>query len=752
MNREKVIVQNAHTNNLKNINLEIPKHKLVVFTGISGSGKSSLLFDTIYTEAQRQLIETFSTFARTRMPKLSRPDVDDILNLSTAIVIDQKRMGKNLRSTVGTATEINTYLRLLYSRLGKPFIGPSFYFSFNHPEGMCPHCHGLGKQIKVDLDLFLNYEKSIREGAITHPHYKVGGFLWNELISLGVVDADKPLKDFSEEELNQLLYSEAFMIKKEANANLSYNRNFEGIARKLEKSVAGKAEDEADEEEKNAYSRYFIYRTCDSCNGSRINERARNVKIGNYSIDEICRMELVDTMNFVAAIDDEISRPILRKAQFLLEQLIEIGVGYLSLERPVSTLSGGESQRVKMAKQLDCNLVDMLYVLDEPSIGLHPRDTEKLLSILYRLRDKGNSVFVVEHDPDIIKAAEWIVDIGPKAGKYGGNVVYNGEPSGIVNAGSITGEYLYAKPQPAFHRKVSDSFFEINNATANNLKNVTVSIPKGVLTCVTGVAGSGKSSLIHECFAKQHPEAIVIDQSPIGKTSRANAATFIGVFDLIRKEFAQATNTDASYFSFNSKGACPKCNGQGVLTFELHFLDSVKTQCDECEGKRYHAEVLDLKFQEKNIADVLDMTINQAHEFFRTAKIKKHLQLLQQVGLGYLKLGQSLSTLSGGESQRLKIATELNKESNIYIMDEPTTGLHMSDIDNFYQIVKSLVEKNNTVVIIEHNLDIIRFADWIIDMGPEGGKNGGELIFQGIPEDLLNSTNSYTAKYLKNII
>lgn len=752
MNREKVIVQNAHANNLKNINIEIPKHKIVVFTGVSGSGKSSLLFDTIYTEAQRQLIETFSTFARTRMPKLSRPDVDDILNLSTSIVIDQKRMGNNLRSTVGTATEINTYLRLLYSRHGQPFTGPSFFFSFNHPEGMCPDCHGLGKQIRMDLDLFLDDEKSIREGAITHPHYKVGGFLWNELISLGVVDADKALKDFSAEELNLLLYSEPFMIKKEANANLSYNRNFEGIARKLEKSVAGKAEDEAGEDEKNAYSKYFIYKTCESCKGSRLNERARNVKIGGYSIDEVCSMELVDVLAFLSTIDDEISRPIIRKARFILEQLIGIGVGYLSLERPVSTLSGGESQRVKMAKQLDCNLVDMLYVLDEPSIGLHPRDTEKLLTVLFSLRDKGNSVFVVEHDPDIIKAAEWIVDIGPAAGKYGGNVIYNGEPEGIAATESITGKYLYANPPKSFCRKVSGSFYEIRNATANNLKNVSVSIPKGVLTCVTGVAGSGKSSLIHECFAKEHPEAIIIDQSPIGKTSRANAATFIGVFDLIRKEFAQATNTDASYFSFNSKGACPKCNGQGVLTFELHFLDSVKTQCDECEGKRYHAEVLDLKYLEKNIADVLNMTIDQAFDFFKPAKIRKHLQLLKQVGLGYLKLGQSLTTLSGGESQRLKIATELNKESNIYIMDEPTTGLHMSDIDNFYRIVKSLVDKNNTVIIIEHNLDIIRYADWIIDMGPEGGKKGGELIFQGTPEELVQCKASYTGKYLKQLI
>lgn len=751
MNRDKIIIKNAHTNNLKNIDIEIPKHKLVVFTGVSGSGKSSLLFDTIYTEAQRQLVETFSTFARARMPKLSRPDVDDILNLSTAIVIDQKRMGNNLRSTVGTATEINTYLRLLFSRIGKPFIGPSFYFSFNHPEGMCPHCNGLGKQIKINLDLFLDKELSIREGAISHPHYKVGGFLWKELVSLDVVDSEKPLKEFSDDELKLLLFSEPFQIKN-AKEKLTYNRNFEGIARKLEKAVATRADDETSEEDKNAYTKYFNYQPCEQCGGTRLNERARNVKLNGLTISEVCRLELVDVLPFLLNINDEISKPILRKAQFLLQQLVEIGVGYLSLERSVSTLSGGESQRVKMSKQMDCNLVDMLYVLDEPTIGLHPRDTENLMNILFRLKEKGNSVFVVEHDPDIIRAAEWIVDIGPKAGKYGGSVVYNGAPDGLQNAGSLTGEYLLKKDKPTYERKQGTSFFEIKNAAANNLKNVSVKIPKGVLTCVTGVAGSGKSSLIHECFAKQHPNAIVIDQSPIGKSSRANAATFIGVFDLIRKEFSFATNSEASLFSFNSKGACPKCNGQGVLTFELHFLDSVKTICDECEGKRYHSEVLELKFKGKNIAEVLNMTVIQASEFFDSSKIKKHLFLLQEVGLGYLKLGQSLSTLSGGESQRLKIATELKKEGNIYIMDEPTTGLHMSDIDNFYRIVKTLVKNENTVIIIEHNLDIIKFADWIIDMGPEGGKNGGELIFQGFPEDIVNCEQSITGKYLKNVI
>lgn len=749
--KSSIVVQNAHANNLKNISLEIPKHKVVAFTGVSGSGKSSLLFDTIYTEAQRQLIETFSAFARTFMPKFSRPDVDDILHLSTSIVIDQKKMGNNLRSTVGTVTEVNTYLRLLYSRIGQPQIGASFLFSFNHPEGMCPHCNGLGKVAKIDLDLFLDWEKTIREGAILHPHYKVGGFLWKEFINLQLFDTEKKLKDFSEAERHKLLYADPYPVDVPA-GKTTYLKNFEGIVRKLEQAVIGRGDDEASEEDKNAYTRQFKYSTCDHCKGSRISEQARSVKINGISFDELCSTELSDVHAFLKNIQDDTSRTIISKAEFVLEQLMDIGVGYLTLERPVGTLSGGESQRVKMAKQLDCNLVDMLYVLDEPSTGLHPKDTEKLLALLYRLRDKGNSVYVVEHDPEIIRAAEWIVDIGPKAGKYGGEVVYNGEPKGIVNTESITGKYLYRTEKAKYQRKTPTAFFEINNAQVNNLKNVSVKIPKGVLTCVTGVSGSGKSSLIHECFVKEHPDSIVIDQSSVGKTSRANPATYLGVFDNIRKEFSAATQAPASLFSFNSAGACPKCNGQGTVSMELAFLDAVKTQCDECEGKRYHGEVLNYQLQGKNIAEVLDMSVAQALEFFRSEKINKHLRLLQAVGLDYLKLGQSLSTLSGGECQRLKIATELQRESNIYIMDEPTTGLHVSDIEHFYKIIKKLVDANNTVIVIEHNLDIIKHADWIIDMGPEGGKNGGEVLYAGPTEGILDCEASVTGRFLRELL
>lgn len=749
--KKNIIIQNAHTHNLKNISLEIPKHKIVAFTGVSGSGKSSLLFDTVYTEAQRQLIETFSTFARARLPKLSRPDVDDIQNLSTAIVIDQKRMGNNLRSTVGTATEINTYLRLLFSRIAQPFIGPSFLLSFNHPEGMCPHCHGLGKKVQADTDLLLDKEKSIYEGAVQYPGMQVGSWFWREIVAIDLFDVHKKLKDFSQEELQKFLYTEPIPIVRSHGAGI-YSKTYEGIARKLEKAITGKAEDEEPEDQKDAYKKYIIYSDCAHCQGTRLNQRALGVKIKGKSIADLCKMELPEVEAFLSDIRDEIAIPVMRKAQLLLTHLIDIGVGYLSLDRPVSTLSGGESQRVKMARQLDCNLVDMLYVLDEPSIGLHPRDTEKLLTILRKLKEKGNSVFVVEHDPEIIKAAEWIIDIGPGAGKHGGNVVYNGEPPGIKQTESITGQYLYNRTKPQFRRKQAGEFIHLKGVTANNLKNVSVKIPKGLLTCVTGVAGSGKSSLVHHAFMKEYPQAILIDQSPVGKSSRANPATYTGVFDLIRKEFARGTNAEASLFSFNSKGACPKCNGQGFVSFELHFLDAVKTLCDECEGKRYKPEVLELKLKGQNIADVLNMSIDQALEFFESPKIKKHLHLMQEVGIGYLKTGQSLSTLSGGESQRLKIATELHKSGQIYVMDEPTTGLHMSDIERLYGIIRSLVDKDNTVIIIEHNLEIIRYADWIIDLGPEGGKKGGDVLFEGVPEEFIHCENSYTARYLKDLI
>lgn len=751
--REWIIVENAHTNNLKNVSINIPKHKIVVFSGVSGSGKSSLLFDTIYTEAQRQLIETFSSFARARLPKLSRPDVDEIKNLSTPIVIDQKKMGSNLRSTVGTATELATYIRLLYSRIGQPFINqPSFAFSFNHPEGMCQCCHGLGKVVHIDEDSFLDREKSLREGAILHPFYKKNSYMLKELIQYGIFDNDKPLREWSKEELHKLLYSEPIELSKEQ-TGLTYRRFHEGIITKIERSVMEKGNDEKEEDEQNERERFLVYKTCPECHGTRINKRARSVKINGIGIDEAFRMELSELLEFMRNVNDPqgISVPLIRKIVYVLEQLVRIGVPYLTLERPVSTLSGGESQRVKMARQLDCNLTDLLYVLDEPSVGLHPRDTERLIALFNELRDKGNSVFVVEHDPDIIRCAEWVVDMGPKAGSLGGSVIYNGTAEGLLSAEGLTAEQLRKRlGSDSFRptRQWSD-YYLIENACENNLKNITVRIPKGVLTVVTGVSGCGKSSLIHGCFVPQHPEACVINQEPVGRTTRGNIVSYMGVFNHIRKLFSETTGQEQSLFSFNAAGACPKCEGRGFLSFEMSFLDAVRTKCDDCNGKRYNSRAQSYKYKGKDISEVLDLTVNQAFDFFGDVpSILKHITLLQDVGLGYLTLGQSLSSLSGGESQRLKIATVLKKTGGLYVMDEPTTGLHINDIENFFSIIDRLVNSRNTVIIIEHNPDIIRRADWMIDLGPEGGSKGGYLLFEGRPCDAVSDPHSITGRFL----
>ena len=747
MPQNDIVIKNARTHNLKSVSLTIPKDKIVVFTGVSGSGKSSLLFDTIYTEAQRQLIETFSTFARARMPKLSKPDVEEIKNISTAIVIDQKRMGSNLRSTVGTATELYTYLRLLFSRCGDEFIGPSFAFGFNHPLGMCPDCKGLGKQIKVDIDLLIDKEKSIAEGAIDHPDYKVGGWQWRELGAIGLFDTNKKVKDFSKTELDDLLYAEGIPVDKIHGAG-TYTKKFEGVARKLERIYLKKAPEELNEGRKNAYQKYFTYAECGSCQGSRINKNARRVKVGGKTIPELVKMEFTDLYSYLGGIDTEIARPMVTKMKQILSHLINIGVGYLSLDRPVSTLSGGESQRVKMARQLDCDLVGLMYILDEPSIGLHPRDNHKLIEILKELRNKGNSVFVVEHDPDIIRCADYIIDVGPRAGANGGEIIYSGPFAGLAQSKGLTAEFLNNRSPVAKTRKPWTKYIEIKNASLNNLKNISTKIPKGVLTCVTGVAGSGKSSLINDVFLNQNRGAIVIDQSPIGKSSRSNPATYVGIFDEVRKEIAAKTRTSASLFSFNSAGACPKCKGLGTISYEMNFLDEVRVTCDQCQGKRYTEKVLAIRYNGKNIDDILHTTVAEIKGFFKDSQINKKLQVLTDVGLDYLELGQPLSTLSGGEAQRIKLASELHKKGNIYVMDEPTTGLHMADIEKLLSIIRRLVENNNTVVVIEHNLDVIKNADWLIDLGPEGGARGGQIVFEGTPESITACSQSYTGQFL----
>ncbi|MCD1293632.1 daunorubicin resistance protein DrrC [Methanocella sp. CWC-04] len=735
----------AREHNLKNIELKIPKNKVVVFTGVSGSGKSSLVFDTIYAEAQRQFMETFSAFSRRYLPKIPKPNVDRIFNLSPAIRIDQKRMGENRRSTVGTATEISTYLRLLFSRCGTPFIGPSFYFSFNNPEGMCPVCSGVGSEIDVDLERLLDMERSLAEGGIRHQFYQPGNIYYKLYRASGYFDVNKPLKEYTKEEMDRLLYSGPEKMGEERLGGV-INATMEGVVTGLKRRQFGK--EDLNERE----AKFFKVTTCKACNGTRINDRARSVTINGKNIAELAAMELIDLREFVDSIEGPVSAPILAPIRWRLDQLIDIGVGYLSLDRPVATLSGGESQRVKMAKQLSCDLVNLVYVLDEPSIGLHPRDNSNLIKMLKKLRDNDNSVLVVEHDPEIIESADYVIDIGPGAGTHGGNVMFCGTVEELKRSSTVTGRYLEQRHGNGYKRRAPTGYMEIKDATLHNLKNVSVKIPAGVFVCVTGVAGSGKSTLINDIFTYEHPDAVIIDQSALGRSSRSNPATYTGMFDDIRSIFAVTNDTKPNLFSFNSEGACPKCKGSGFIEVEMHFLDSVKITCSECKGKRYTAEVLEYKYKGKDISEVLEMTVDDASEFFEEKKILSKLKVLQEVGLGYITLGQSLSSLSGGEAQRIKLASELHKKGNIYVMDEPTTGLHMSDIDRLLKIIKKLVDKGNTVIVIEHNLEVMRHADWIIDMGPEGGKRGGEIVAEGTPEDIIKVESSYTGQYLKNVL
>ncbi len=606
----------------------------------------------------------------------------------------------------------------------------------------------MGSRITIDVDRMVHWDKTLREGAIDHPDYRVGGWNWRELVGLNLFDNDLPVGKFSAEDQERLLYAEAIPVEKEHGAG-TYTKNFEGIVHKLERLHLAKGEEALSAERRNAYNRYFVHADCTDCRGTRINERARSVTVNGRSLDECVLMELTELDSFLSTVTEEFSEPIIRKVRTQLSRLIEIGVGYLSLNRTVGSLSGGESQRVKMARQLDCDLVDMMYILDEPSIGLHPRDTRKLIDMLYQIRDRGNSVFVVEHDPDIIRASEWIVDIGPGAGVHGGGVVYSGPVSEMPLETSVTGRYLARVPETACRRKKPCGYFRIDNASVHNLKNVAVSIPRGVLTCVTGVAGSGKSSLIHDVFVKQYPGAVVVDQSPAGRSPRSNPATYTGMFDAIRKEFAAATGSDPGLFSFNSTGACPECRGNGFVTVEMSFLDDITVVCSGCGGRRYRDEVLKLTYRGKSIFDVLEMSVREGREFFSGRKIQKQLTVLDEVGLSYLKIGQGLNTLSGGEAQRIKLASELSKTGNVYVMDEPTTGLHMADIEKLKEIIARLVVRDNTVIVIEHNLDIIQTADWIIDMGPEGGLRGGEVVFEGTPEEIVLCNESHTGRFLR---
>lgn len=746
---KKIIIKGARQNNLKNLDVEIPRNQIVLFTGVSGSGKSSLVFETINSEAQRQLYDTFSTFARSRMPKYEQADYDSIENLSPVIPIEQKRFSGNSRSTVGTTTEIFTYLRLLYSRIGSEFIGGSNHFSFNSPVGMCENCSGTGRATKIEIDSLIDWDKSINNGGILFSDFKVDSIYWKQVVMSNLFDCDKPFKDFSESEINDFLYAKAIRYNMGSEEGF-LKGNYEGIYRKINRLYLNKDIASLSKKKQDVIKNYIHQGVCDKCGGARLNEKALSVKINEKNIYELCQLQLNELHDFISQIENPLVETVLQQIKSRLQYLVNIGVGYLNLSRETSTLSGGEAQRVKLAKQLGSSLTEMLYILDEPSVGLHPRDVHLVNELFKELKEAGNTVLVVEHDPDVIKIADHIIDIGPNAGTKGGEIVYQGSYEGLKESDTLTGEFLNTPIERQNPLRKSDDYFNILNATANNLKDISVNIPKKIFVCVTGVAGSGKSSLIHKEFLKKNPESIVIDQSPVGQSERSNSATYTGVFDLIRKEFAKANKVSSSLFSFNSKGACPKCNGLGYITIDMAFLDSVKSKCEECDGKRYSKEVLKYKFKGKSIFDILELTINQAYDFFKNSEIQSKLRLLIDVGLGYLKLGQPLSTLSGGECQRVKIASELHKQGNIYIMDEPTTGLHMSDIKKIIELMNKLVDNGNSLIVIEHNLDVINNSDWIIDIGREGGIAGGELIFEGTPEQIIDCEESYTGKYLKD--
>lgn len=741
--QEYIEIRGARENNLKDVSIKIPKRKITIFTGVSGSGKSSLVFDTIAAESQRLLNENFSMFVRNFLPKIAQPEADQIKNLSMAVIVDQKPLGGGSSSTVGTVTDISTALRLLFSRFGKPYVGYANAFSFNDPSGMCPNCNGIGQKLSIDMDAAFDMNKSLNEGAIKLPDYSGDGWYLKIVKASKLFDNDKKLRDYSEKELNDLFHSKP--IKTDAIEGVSLK--FEGIIDKFErKYVKTDLKTYSERTQKNVMP-YITMGPCDECHGSRINERARSSKIDGYNIADLQNMQVDKLVEIVKKLDSQESHSLTKTLVDRLTNLNEIGLGYLTLNRGTDTLSGGESQRVKMVKHLNGSLVDVMYIFDEPSVGLHPRDVYRLNDLLKKLRDQGNTVIVVEHDPDVIQAADHIVDVGPNAGSKGGEVVFEGTYDDLLKADTLTGQHLNdQQPIKTQFRKATGKL-EIRGANANNLQNVSVDIPTGVFTVITGVAGSGKSSLIHQVFLKQHPDAIVVDQTQVGTSSRSNPATYIGLMDVIRKSFAKANKVDAGLFSFNSKGACENCKGAGFLSQNLGFLDDAKTECDVCHGKRFKDEVLEYKYNGKSITEVLELTMAQAHDFFDVPEMAPKLQALNDVGLEYLTLGQPLSTLSGGECQRIKLASELHKKGSVYVLDEPTTGLHISDTVRLHKLINQLVDEGNTVITIEHNQDVIRQADWIIDIGPEGGDKGGQIMFEGTPAEIVKS-KALIAQYL----
>jgi excinuclease UvrABC ATPase subunit len=766
-------VQGARENNLNDVSVELPKRRLTVFTGVSGSGKSSLVFDTIAAESQRLINETYSAFVQGFMPTLARPDVDLLEGLTTAIVVDQERMGANVRSTVGTVTDANAILRVLFSRLGSPRIGPPTAFSFNVPArkasgsmtvdrgkgerivvrdlvyhgGMCARCEGRGTITDVDLTQLYDDGKSLAEGAITVPGYTPDGWSVRIFTESGFLDPNKPIRRFTEKELSDFLYREPTKVKV-GGINLTY----EGLVPRIQKSFLSKDVDALQPHIRAFVQRAATFTACPDCGGTRLSESARSSKIAGVNIAQVCAMQITDLAEWIRGLDEPSAAPLLTALGENLDSFVELGLGYLSLDRPSGTLSGGEAQRIKMLRHLGSPLTDVTYVFDEPTIGLHPHDVRRMNDLLLRLRDKGNTVLVVEHEPETIAIADHVVDLGPGAGTAGGIVCFEGPVEGLRASDTITGRHLDDRPALKEVVRTPTGTLEVRGATTHNLRDVDVDIPLGVLAVVTGVAGSGKSSLIHGSVSPRDG-VVAIDQSAIKGSRRSNPATYTGLLEPIRKVFAKANGVKAALFSANSEGACPTCNGNGVIYTELGFMETVATPCEDCDGKRFQAAVLDLRFGGLNIAEVLELAVSEALAFFsegaaKTPAAAATLARLDDVGLGYVKVGQPLTTLSGGERQRLKLATRMAEEGGVYVLDEPTTGLHLADVEHLLALLDRLVDTGKSVIVIEHHQGVMARADWIIDLGPGAGHDGGRIVFEGKPADLVAARSTLTGEHL----
>ncbi|WP_433384731.1 ATP-binding cassette domain-containing protein [Micromonospora sp. KLBMP9576] len=739
-------VRGARENNLASVSVDIPKRRLTVFTGVSGSGKSSLVFGTIAAESQRLINETYSAFLQSFMPNLSRPDVDSLRNLGAAIVVDQERMGANSRSTVGTATDAYAMLRIVFSRLGSPQVGGAGAFSFNLAEGMCPACEGLGRVADLDVDELVDRERSLNGGAIKVPNFAVDSWYWQSIVHSGLFDPDAKLQDYTPQQWEDFLHKPSTKIKAGGS-----NWTYEGLAVKVRRLYLAKERESMQAHIRAFVDRAVTFTTCGGCGGTRLNAAALSCRIAGHNIAQCAAMQISDLARFLRSVDDPSVAPLVGNLGDLLDSLVEIGLGYLSLDRESATLSGGEAQRVKMVRHLGSSLSDVTYVFDEPTVGLHPHDIARMNDLLLRLRDKGNTVLVVEHKPETIAIADHVVDLGPGAGAAGGRICFTGDVAGLRRSDTLTGRHLDHRVRLRGHVRRPAGQLSIRNADLHNLRDVGVDIPLGVLTVVTGVAGSGKSSLIHGSL-RHRDGVVIVDQSPIRGSRRSNPATYTGVLDPIRTAFARANGVKAALFSANSEGACQTCKGLGLVYTDLAMMAGVASVCEQCEGRRFTDEVLTYRLRGKNISEVLAMSATEARDFFPKGPARTILDRLVGVGLGYLTLGQPLNTLSGGERQRLKLAIRMADSGGIWVLDEPTTGLHLADVDQLLALLDRLVDAGNTVVVIEHHQAVMAHADWLIDLGPGAGHDGGRVVFTGTPADLVAHGDTLTARHLREYV